>query len=154
MRGNPMFNEVRSYSKAEQLKETRRVNKRGDRSKFSKFVRDAVKEHFDNTCQICGGKGIHCHHVQPRSSGVGRGVFTNALLLCNKCHKKVHADDSLLRHWKEVYRKKYGPLYFMDKEDLEQKYLTQELKQENREVREWMKHNEKAIYKGNEGKGQ
>lgn len=119
----------------------RRVKKRADRTKFSKMVRDAVKEHFNHTCQMCGGKGIHCHHVQPKGSGVGRGVFTNALLLCNNCHKQVHADDALLRHWKEVFRKKYGPLYFMDAEDLRQKYMNQDLKETDREVREWKKHN-------------
>jgi 5-methylcytosine-specific restriction endonuclease McrA len=124
----------------------RRVKKRGDRSEFSKMVRAAVKEHFDNTCQICGYKGIHIHHVQPKGSGIGRGVFTNALLLCNKCHRKVHDDDNILRHWKEVYRKKYGPLYFMDADDLKMKYLTQELRQEDKEVREWTKHNGKFKY--------
>lgn len=134
--------ELNAISKEMQTKHNRRVDKRGDRTKFSKFVRDAVKEHFDNKCQMCFGKGIHLHHVQPKSSGVGRGVFTNALLLCNKCHRKVHDDDSLLRKWKEVYRKKYGPLYFMDADDLKAKYLSQELKREDREVREWVKHNE------------
>lgn len=114
--------------------------KRGDRSKFSKMVRDQVKEHFNNQCQMCLGKGIHLHHVYLRSNG-GRGVFTNALLLCNSCHKQVHADDKLLRHWKEVYRKKYGPLYFMDSDDLKMKYLTQELKEEVKAVREWNKYN-------------
>jgi hypothetical protein len=124
----------------------RRVKERGDRSKFSKMVRDAVKEHFDNTCQICGHRGIHIHHVQPKGSGIGRGVFTNALLLCNKCHRKVHDDDKLLRHWKEVYRKKYGPLYFMDADDLKMKYLTQELQQEDKELKEWEKHNGEFQY--------
>jgi hypothetical protein len=138
-----MFKEVHSYSKADQLKENRRVDKRGDRGKFSKMVRDKVKEHFDDTCQMCFGKGIHLHHVQPKAGGIGRGVFTNALLLCNKCHRKVHDNDDILRHWKEVFRKKYGPLYFMDDEDLKQKYRNQELRKEDKEVREWKKHNGK-----------
>lgn len=105
----------------------RRVAKRGDRNKFSKYVRDQVKDHFENTCQMCGGKGHHVHHVQPKGSGKGRGVFTNALLLCNGCHRKVHDDDSLLRYWKEEYRNKYGPLYFMDEEDIRLKQLTDSL---------------------------
>ena len=111
------------------------------------MVRDAVKEHFDNTCQVCGGKGIHLHHVQPKAAGIGRGVFTNALLVCNKCHKQIHADDKLLRHWKKVFRKKYGALYFMDDDDLKQKYRNQELHREDKEVREWTKHNGKFKYK-------
>ncbi|MFE8704116.1 HNH endonuclease [Cytobacillus sp. FJAT-54145] len=110
----------------------RRVKKQVDRNKFPKFVRDQIKKHFENNCQMCGGKGHHCHHVQPKGSGKGRGVFTNGLLLCNSCHKKVHADDSLLRYWKEVFRKKYGPLYFMDEEDLRHKRQMDLLNQ-----REW-----------------
>jgi hypothetical protein len=31
----------------------RRVKKRGDRNKFTKYVRDQVKEHFNHTCQEC-----------------------------------------------------------------------------------------------------
>jgi hypothetical protein len=131
-----------SFNPVPKPSHNRRVRKRGDRSKFSKFVRDQVKEHFNHTCQMCRGKGLHCHHVEPRGSGKGRGVFTNALLLCNACHKKVHADDSLLRYWKEVYRKKYGPLYFMDEDDLKMKYLADELREQDKEVREWKKHNE------------
>jgi hypothetical protein len=77
----------------------------------------------------------------PRSQS-GRNVFTNALLLCNDCHKEVHADNDLLRHWKEVFRKKYGPLYFMDQDDLKMKYLTQELQQEDKAVKEWERYNE------------
>ena len=118
----------------------RKVKKKGDRSKFSKIVRDEVKKHFDNTCQECGGKGLHLHHVCFRSQS-GRGVFSNALLLCNNCHKKIHLDDERAKHWKEVFKKKYGPLYFMDKEDLEYKYLTQDLKETDKEVREWKKYN-------------
>ncbi|NRD80306.1 HNH endonuclease [Bacillus sp. BRMEA1] len=123
-------------------KHSRKAKKRGDRSKFSKMVRDKVKEYYNYTCQMCGGKGIHCHHVEPRGSGKGRGVFTNAMLVCNSCHKKIHADNSLLRHWKEVYRKKFGPLYFMDKEDLEFKYRADEIRQTDKEVQEWLRFNE------------
>lgn len=125
-------------------KHQRRVKKRGDRSKFSKFVRDQVKEHFKDTCQECGGRGIHLHHVTFRSQG-GRGVFTNALLLCNKDHKMIHENPERALYWKEVFKKKYGSCYFMDKEDLEFKYLTQELREQDREVKEWEKYNEKDL---------
>ncbi|WP_057766720.1 HNH endonuclease [Cytobacillus praedii] len=120
---------------------SRRVKKRGDRNKFSKYVRDQIKDHFEDTCQMCMGRGCHIHHVQPKGSGKGRGVFTNGLLLCNECHKKVHADDALLRYWKKVFRKKYGPLYFMDEEDIKAKQLTKELQQEEKAVREWKNYN-------------
>jgi hypothetical protein len=125
---------------------SRRVKKRGDRSVFSKLVRSEVKKHFNDTCQECGGKGLHLHHVQPRGSGIGRGVFTNALLLCNKCHKRVHDDDKLLRHWKEVFRQNYGPLYFMDSEDIRMKCLSEEIMESDKEIREWKKFNGKLDF--------
>jgi hypothetical protein len=123
----------------------RRVKKKGDRGKFSKMVRDEVKSYFDNTCQECGGKGIHLHHVCFRSQG-GRGVFTNSLLLCNSCHKEIHLNNERALYWKEVFKKKYGSCYFMDKEDLEFKQLNHELQQEDKAVREWKKHNGKFQY--------
>ena len=123
----------------------RRVKKRGDRGKFSKMVRDAVKEHFSNTCQECGGKGIHLHHVCFRSQG-GRGVFSNALLLCNGCHKQIHLDNERAMYWKEEFKRKYGYLYYMDKEDLEYKQLIQELKQEDKAIQEWIQHNKAFDY--------
>lgn len=118
----------------------RRVPKRGDRSKFSKMVRDQVKEDFNNQCAMCFQSACHVHHVMPRSRS-GRNVYTNALLLCNNCHKAVHAQDKLLRYWIKEYKKKYGPLFFMDKQDLEAKYLANELKEHWKEVREWKKYN-------------
>lgn len=123
-------------------KHKRRVKKRGDRSKFSKMVRDKVKEHFNNQCAQCGKLAFHVHHVTPRSSS-GRNVFTNGMLLCANCHRLVHADNDLLKYWKNVFKEKYGPLYFMDKEDLEHKYLTQELREQDQEVRLWVKFNNK-----------
>jgi hypothetical protein len=124
----------------------RKNKKRGDRGKFSSFIREQVKEHFEDTCQMCGGHGYHVHHVQPKGSGIGRGVFTNALLLCASCHKKIHADDKLLRYWKDIYKKKYGPFYFMDADDLRNKRLSNELKDAKREIEEWTKYNGKFDY--------
>jgi hypothetical protein len=132
-------NELRPVPKP---KHKRRVRKRGDRGKFPKVVRDKVKEIYNNTCQECGGKGIHIHHVCFRSQG-GRGVFSNALLVCNSCHKRIHEDNERAMYWKEVFKKKHGPLYFMDSEDLEQKQLTEELQHEDKAVKEWVRHNGK-----------
>ncbi len=120
----------------------RKAAKRGDRNKFSKYVRDQIKDHFEDTCQMCLGRGIHIHHVKFRSQG-GRGVFSNGLLLCNSCHKLIHLNNELAKHWREVFKKKYGPLYFMDAEDLKNKQLTKELQQEDKAVREWEKYNGK-----------
>jgi hypothetical protein len=124
---------------------SRKVKKKGDRGKFSKMVRDEIKKHFDDTCQECGGKGLHIHHVCFRSQS-GRGVFSNGLLLCNNCHKRIHLDNDRALYWREVFKKQYGPLYYMDKEDLEYKQLTQELQKEDKEVKEWVEHNGKFQY--------
>ncbi|MEK5065914.1 HNH endonuclease [Cytobacillus sp. FSL R5-0596] len=107
----------------------RRVDKRVDRNKFTKHVRDQIKDHFEDTCQMCGGRGCHIHHVQPKGSGKGRGVFTNGLLLCNPCHKKVHADDRWLRYWKEVFKEKHGPDYYKDEEDLNREYQDKKMRE-------------------------
>jgi hypothetical protein len=118
----------------------RKNKKRVDRGKFSSFIREQVKEHFQDTCQMCGGHGFHLHHVCFRSQG-GRGVFSNALLLCNICHKRVHEENELAMYWREKFKKKYGPLYYMDKEDLEYKQFTQEIHQDDKSLREWKKYN-------------
>lgn len=118
----------------------RRVKKRADRSKFSKMVRDQVKEHFNNQCANCGNRAVHCHHVMPRSRS-GRNVFTNALLLCNDCHKEVHANNGLLKFWINVHKKKYGKNFFKDKQDLERDYQTDRLSEDEEDIREWMKYN-------------
>lgn len=131
-----------AYPKSKQLKENRRVKKRGERSKFSKFVRDQVKEYYHDTCQMCGKYACHIHHVCFRSQG-GRGVFSNALLLCDGCHKMVHENNELAMYWRERFKKKFGPLYYMDREDLEYKQLTQELKQEDKAIKEWKRWNGK-----------
>jgi hypothetical protein len=120
----------------------RKVKKRASRSKFSKMVRDEIKEKYNNQCAICLRRACHVHHVLPRSRG-GRNVITNGLLLCNNCHKEVHADNELLKYWINEFKKKYGSLFFMDREDIEYKQLTQELKKEDKQLKEWEKYNGK-----------
>lgn len=106
---------IRSVAKP---KHKRKSKKLAERGKFSKMIRDEIKEEFNNQCQECGKKGHHLHHVFPKGRG-GRGVKTNALLLCNACHKDIHADNNKLKHWISVYKKKHGPNFYKDKEDLE-----------------------------------
>lgn len=118
----------------------RRVKKRGDRSKFSKMVRDEVKENYNNQCAMCGKLAFHVHHVQPRARG-GRNVITNALLLCNDDHKKVHADETLLKYWISEFKKMYGRNFYKDKEDLIFEYKTDQLKELDEEVQMWVKFN-------------
>lgn len=106
---------IRSVAKP---KHKRKSRKRAERGKFSKMIRDEIKEECTGLCQECFSRGCHLHHVMPKSRG-GRGIKTNALLLCNDCHKRVHADNARLKHWIEVYRERYGKNFYKDKEDLE-----------------------------------
>ncbi|WP_017728528.1 HNH endonuclease [Halalkalibacterium ligniniphilum] len=109
---------IRSVAKP---KHKRKSRKRADRGKFTDPIRKKIKEHFQHTCQECGGRGHHCHHVKPKGSGVGRGVFTNGLLLCKRCHDAIHneLDQTRLKYWQNVFKEQYGIHYFRDKEDLE-----------------------------------
>lgn len=123
----------------------RKVQKQANRSKFSKMVRDEIKEKNNNLCQMCGRLAFHLHHCMPRSRG-GRNVFTNAVLLCAACHRKVHADESLLKYWINEHKKLYGKDFFRDKEDLIFKYQKADLKEMGEEVDRWVKYNEKFNY--------
>lgn len=98
----------------------RRGRKRADRGKFPESVRNKIKRHFRGACQECGGIGVHIHHVKPKGSGKGRGVFTNGLLLCNDCHHAIHAEleQKRLKYWQRVFEEKYGSNYYKDQEDL------------------------------------
>lgn len=110
---------VRSIAKPQHK---RRVKHRADRGKFSETVRKKIKKHFDDICQECGGIGIHIHHVRPKGSGTGRGVFTNGLLLCKGCHDAIHAelDQTRLKYWQQEFTRLYGLDYYKDQQDLEQ----------------------------------
>ena len=94
--------------------------KRSERGKFSEKVRNQIKEHFKHKCQECGCKGIHIHHVKPKGSGVGRGIFSNGLLLCVLCHNAIHNEPSQIRlkYWQKIYKIRHGINYFKDREDL------------------------------------
>lgn len=120
----------------------RRVKKRGDRGKFLKMVRDELKERYNNQCQMCGKLAFHIHHVQPKSRG-GRNVITNGLLLCNDDHKKVHADEKLLKYWIDEFKKMYGKNFYKDKQDLIFEYKTDQLEEMDNEAKLWVKFNNK-----------
>jgi len=94
--------------------------KRANRGKFTTKVRNQIKEHYQHACQECGCKGIHIHHVKPKGSGVGRGVFSNGLLLCVLCHNAIHSESSQVRlkYWQKIYKTSYGINYYKDREDL------------------------------------
>ncbi|RDW17607.1 hypothetical protein CWR48_13905 [Oceanobacillus arenosus] len=95
----------------------RRVPKRVNRGKFNKETREKVNDRDRGLCQQCGQVGTEVHHVMFKSRG-GRGVFTNALTLCNGCHIQVHKDNELADYWIDVYTDRYGPNFYKDEWDL------------------------------------
>lgn len=112
--------------------------KRVNRGRFSKYVREQIKDHFNNQCQECGRKGVHIHHVMPKGSGIGRGIFTNGLLVCNPCHQQIHADPERLMYWKRVFKELHGPNYYKDQKDLEDERAQQHLKEMDEMIEGWI----------------
>jgi|SRR5690625_3974099 len=96
----------------------RRKPVRRKRNNFSKKVRQEVYEENNGLCQQCGGIGTEIHHVYPRSRG-GRGVKTNALLVCHDCHREIHQNNDLLNDWIRHYKSFYGDDFYKDRWDLE-----------------------------------
>ncbi|MGG4267412.1 HNH endonuclease [Peribacillus simplex] len=132
---------MNSFSPVPKPSHNRRVKKKGERGKFSKMIRDEVKVRYNNQCAVCYQRGHHIHHVMPKSRG-GRNVFTNALLLCNTCHKEVHAENKLLKYWIRTFKEMYGKHFYHDRDDLESIYKTEFFKKSNQEVQTWIEHNE------------
>lgn len=102
----------------------RRVPKRSNRNNFTKSVRRAAYERDNGQCQICLSKGTEIHHCYPKGRG-GRGVLTNALTLCSLCHRRIHADNSLLDYWINVYTDRYGAFFWEDEHDAENRQRNQ-----------------------------
>lgn len=96
----------------------RRKPTRRKRNNFSKKIKQEVYDEVDGKCQQCGGRGEQVHHVMPRSRG-GRGVKTNALLLCHSCHETVHRNNDLLNDWIRHYKSFYGDNFYKDEWDKE-----------------------------------
>ncbi len=48
----------------------RRVDKKVNRGKFSKMIRDEVKAKYNNQCGMCGKRGCHIHSLLPTPVGV------------------------------------------------------------------------------------
>jgi hypothetical protein len=121
-------------------KHNRRVRKRGDRSKFSKMIREGIKEKYNNQCAMCSRNACHVHHVMPRSRS-GRNVFTNGLLLCAPCHRAIHDDGTKLKYWIDQFKIEYGRNFYKDKADLVMEYKTDKIKEMDEEARIWVKFN-------------
>lgn len=94
----------------------RRVPKQSKRNDFSKKVRDRIIERDDGKCRNCGAIGSEIHHVVFRSQG-GRGVYTNGLLVCHHCHRRIHEYKILANKWVFLFEKEYGKDFYKDEWD-------------------------------------
>lgn len=95
----------------------RRVPLAGKRSEFPQKVREQIKRRDNYECQMCGTPyGLEIHHVVERSRG-GRGVLTNGVTLCWKCHQNVQTHQKLIEEWQKKFEARYGPGYYRDEWD-------------------------------------
>lgn len=91
----------------------RRVPKKAKRGQFDEITRKKIIERDDGRCQECGLKGEEIHHVLFKSRG-GRGVYTNGLLLCHACHRRLHDKTELADKWIVRFHDLYGKNFYKD----------------------------------------
>jgi len=89
---------------------------RKHRNNFSKKVREQIYERDNGCCRNCGGIGTEIHHVIFRSQG-GRGVYTNGLLVCHYCHRRIHDHKILANKWVFLFEQEYGKNFHEDEWD-------------------------------------
>lgn len=97
----------------------RRKPTRKKRGEFDAKTRDDIVSRDEGLCRVCKRPAGQIHHVQPKGSGKGRGVFTNGMLVCQPCHTEIHADNGKLNFWKDVFSEMYGPDFYKDEHDYE-----------------------------------
>ena len=78
----------------------------------------AVYEYINSIekwCQLCGSTfNLHRHHIYYRSE-LGLTVPKNIIVLCEKCHRKVHSNKKVWQpHLLELQYKRFG--YFTREE--------------------------------------
>lgn len=105
-----------TFNPAPKPKHQRRAPKRGKRGQFDAETRERIIDRDGGLCRECGGPGGEIHHVLYKSQG-GRGVFTNGLLLCQICHRRVHHDVDLSNKWVARFIDLYGADFYKDKWD-------------------------------------
>lgn len=91
----------------------RRIPKKTDRGKFSQSTRAIIIERDQGLCQICMSEGQSVHHIIYRSQ-MGRGVYTNGIVLCADCHTKVHRDRELSDYLVNMFADRYGAGFWKD----------------------------------------
>jgi 5-methylcytosine-specific restriction endonuclease McrA len=84
------------------------------------FPREVIKELIEEAggrCQIClSSPDTTTHHVMPRARK-GRGMKTNGLRCCYRCHDRVQTHEEDLQYWIQIYRQRYGEHFWFDEKD-------------------------------------
>ncbi|WP_394139581.1 HNH endonuclease [Cytobacillus oceanisediminis] len=134
-----MFNEVRSYSKEDQLKghksEKRKpkvkekrpkkkknpqlyrgriIPKKKDRTKITPENYNKMIEVYGAYCQECGYTPVSAHHLVFRSS-MGTGGWRNLAPLCTKCHDRAHKHFEFAEYLRTKRAERFGPHFGKDK---------------------------------------
>ena len=70
-----------------------KVKRRSKRDMFAQAQKDLKRELITKRgekCEICGSvEHIELHHINPISEG-GANSRSNSMLVCSKCHQKLH----------------------------------------------------------------
>lgn len=94
----------------------RRKPKRGKRGRFDEVTRKRIIDRDEGKCRECGQRGTEIHHVIFRAQN-GRGVYTNGLLLCHFCHRRLHDNADLANKWVAIFHDEYGADFHHDEWD-------------------------------------
>ena len=106
-----------TFNPVPKVKYKRRKPTRKQRGAFSKKTRDKLFEDYNGLCGVCHTTATQIHHVMPKGSGKGRGVYTNGLPICNDCHDEIHRSGSKLKHWQRQFEIMFGTDYYKDEYD-------------------------------------
>lgn len=84
-------------------KRLRRVGARAEREREALLAfQDAVMARAHGACERCmRRKGVHAHHLLPRSRG-GKHTLENGAALCARCHGAIH--DHTAEDWRKWVR--------------------------------------------------
>jgi|SRR5699024_696191 len=89
-----------------------------NRGRFSKKIIAQIINRDGGLCVICKAPAVDIHHVKYKSRG-GRGVFTNGICICRKCHDKAHSSAKETERLEQMMINKYGEDYYKDEYDKE-----------------------------------
>jgi 5-methylcytosine-specific restriction endonuclease McrA len=61
-------------------------------------------------CEVCGGVGVDCHHIEARGMGGSndKDTIENLMCLCRECHLKYGDKKQYKDFLKDIHAKNYG----------------------------------------------